>query len=320
MSAVLACAAAVPGWFVRRANRFAGFLTGDVHEGRIALYAFILFPLTVVTTLFAGLRHAFTFQLATSHLDYWDLASGAAWFSGGLLCILGSHEWGHFHWAGRWRVARSLPCFIPIPSLTGTLGAAMRIGPRPPSRRALFDIAAAGPIAGFVVSVPAVVLGLSWSRIVSEDAISRAHAWVWGESVLTASVRVFVLGPVPEGSGVALHPLAIAGMLGLLLTSINLFPVGALDGGHIGRALAGTDRGAWWLSTFGTGVVVGMAVSNPTWFIWAAIVVLLWAFTPAVHIVPSTDEEDPGFGRRCLTLVLGVILTVSFCSDPFGFR
>ena len=303
---------------VRLANRLAGCVTGEIHTGRNALYALVLFPLTILTTFIAGSGHAFTFLIATSQWNQWDLASGAAWFSGGLLGILATHEWGHYYCAGRWRVQRGLPCFIPVPSMTGTMGAAMRLRQRPPSRRALFDIAAAGPLAGFVVCIPALVIGLGWSRIVPLDALWRAHAWMWGESVLTAGIRSVLLGPVPEGYAVAFHPLAAAGVIGLLLTSINLFPIGALDGGHIGRALAGNDQSAWWLSTLATAVVVVMALSNPTWILWAFVVVALWALAPAVRIVPSVDDEDPGLQRRWVTLALGVILALSFCPDPLS--
>ncbi len=197
---------------------------------------------------------------------------GAGIFSAPLLFILGSHEMGHYFLARIHQVDSSLPYFIPLPYLgVGTLGAVIRIRGRIPHRNALVDIGAAGPIAGLLVAIPLLVLGILHSTVVDapipsssflgESSLVRLlqHLWQWvvergsgaaahsgpggslifGDNLLTLLLQRLVKGPLPEGKDLAVHPMFIAGWFGLLVTMLNLIPIGQLDGGHLSYAVFG---------------------------------------------------------------------------------
>src|SRR5207245_2519338 len=155
------------------------------------------------------------------------------------------HESGHYLMRLRYRISASLPYFLPAPPLPiGTFGAFIRIRSRFPDRRALFDIGAAGPWAGFVVALAATVVGLSRSTVQAQPA--EWHGYEFGDSLLTAFLTRVVLHT--DSATVVLHPVAFAGWFGLFVTSINLLPVGQLDGGHVLYAAIG--RGTRWIPAF----------------------------------------------------------------------
>lgn len=166
------------------------------------------------------------------------------WLAGGwrfaltLMTILTCHEGGHYLLAMRHRVPASLPYFIPFPlSPFGTMGAVIAMPARIPHRRALLDIGAAGPIAGFVVALPALMLGMHWSHLVGPATLPGGLAY--GDSLLVKLVAAW-LGPAnPRGEVLYLHPVGFAGYVGSLVTAFNLIPVGQLDGGHVLQALVG---------------------------------------------------------------------------------
>ncbi len=166
---------------------------------------------------------------------------GGPWFAGTLMGILVCHEAGHYV-VGRMRgVDASLPYFIPLPPQIsfGTLGAVIRMKSPITDRNALFDVGAAGPIAGLIVAVPALVIGLHLSEV--GPAVAGGN--LEGNSILYAVLKYIVFGRWLPGDGldVNLHPMAFAAWVGLLVTAINLMPIGQLDGGHIARAALG-DR------------------------------------------------------------------------------
>ena len=165
-------------------------------------------------------------------------ASAALWYSGTILAILGCHELGHYFACRYYDVDASLPFFLPVPfALTGTLGAFIRIREPIPSKRMLFDIGIAGPIAGFLVAVPALFIGLWLSRVV---VFPKRRRWLRARRAAALQARdVADLGISADGYTINLHPMAFAAWFGLLATALNLFPIGQLDGGHISYAVLG---------------------------------------------------------------------------------
>lgn len=197
----------------------------------IALPAF-LFVLTVLSTFWTGARFAGVMPRSLGELALgWSYAVP-------LMAILLCHELGHYFAARLHGVPASLPYFLPLPELSpfGTLGAVITMPERIRSRNALLDIGAAGPIAGLVVALPVLIIGLGLSSV-------QAHATgayiQEGQSILYVLLKRMVLGAMPEGHDVFLHPTAFAGWVGLFITMINLIPWGQLDGGHIAYALFG---------------------------------------------------------------------------------
>jgi len=158
-------------------------------------------------------------------------------FSLSLMFILLSHEFSHYFASKRHGVKATLPYFIPFPNIIGTLGAFIKMKSPIITRSALIDIGASGPIVGFIVSVVTVVIGLQMSEVAQ---VPRTPGlFYFGDSILFYCLYSLVIGVVPVGQDIILHPIAFAGWIGLFVTSINLMPVGQLDGGHITYALGG---------------------------------------------------------------------------------
>jgi len=234
-------------------------------------------------------------------------------FAAALVTILLVHELGHYLTCLRYRVSATLPYFLPAPlvSPVGTFGAFIRIRSRFPDRRALFDIGAAGPWAGFVVALAATVIGLAHSTVLAVPP--EWHGYEWGDSLLTALLVRVVLHA--DSATVVLHPIAFAGWFGLFVTSLNLLPVGQLDGGHVLYATLGrpTPRIAALLIAF----LVWLGVRGfPGWLLWAAIITVLLSLG---H--PPTDDDrrplDPA--RRLAALATLVIFVLTFVPEPVKF-
>ena len=231
-------------------------------------------------------------------------------FAATLVFILLVHESGHYVACLRHRVSASLPYFIPAPlvSPVGTFGAFIRIRSRFPDRRALFDIGAAGPWAGFVVALVATVVGLAHSTVLAEPP--RWHGVECGDSLLTAFLTRAVLHV--DSATVVLHPVAFAGWFGLFVTSINLIPVGQLDGGHVLYAAVG--RGAPWVPALLIAFLAWLGVRGwPGWLLWTVIISVLWSLG---H--PPTDDDRCalGRGRRLAALATFVIFVLTFVPEP----
>ncbi len=233
-------------------------------------------------------------------------------FSLTLLAILFSHEMGHWLLARHHRVPTSLPYFIPAPPfLVGTFGAFIRMRGTPRSRQALFDIGAAGPWAGFVVALPAIMLGLAWSEVRPLEA-SAALGLSFGNSILFAGLTQLILGVHPDDVTILLHPVALAGWFGLFVTFLNLLPVGQLDGGHVAYALFG--RSHRWIARLFMGVLLVLGIQGwDGWFLW----VFLLAFVIRVDHPDTADRETPLDRRRKLAAWLTVLLFVlTFMPEP----
>ncbi len=234
-------------------------------------------------------------------------------FAATLVTILLVHELGHYLTCLRHRVSASLPYFLPAPLLSpvGTFGAFIRIRSRFPDRRALFDIGASGPWAGFVVALAATVIGLAHSTVLATP--QDWHGYEWGDSLLTAFLIRVVLHV--DSATVLLHPVAFAGWFGLFVTSLNLLPVGQLDGGHVLYATLGrpTPRIAALLIAF----LVWLGVRGyPGWLLWAVIITV---FLSLGH--PPTDDDrrplDPA--RRLAALATLVLFVLTFVPEPVKF-
>jgi membrane-associated protease RseP (regulator of RpoE activity) len=160
-------------------------------------------------------------------------------FSFTLIAILLCHEFSHYIASKKHKVKATLPYFIPAPTAIGTLGAVIIMKSPIITRKALIDIGASGPIVGFVVSVIALIIGLHMSVIVQVPQTAGTGLTVFGDSILTYLLSIIVFGVIPSEFIINIHPIAIAGWIGLFVTFLNLLPIGQLDGGHIAYALGG---------------------------------------------------------------------------------
>ena len=199
----------------------------------------LLFLLTLLSVFYMGaLQHFLELSSPAPFRDAFRQPWTGWTFAVPLLSILVAHEFGHWIAAKIHGVPASLPYFLPLPLLSpfGTMGAVIAMPHRIKSRNALLDIGAAGPLAGMVVAIPVLAYGLSLSVV--RPAASEQYVQE-GQSILYLLLKHWVLGPIPPGHDVFLHPTALAGWAGFLVTMINLLPWGQLDGGHIAYALFG---------------------------------------------------------------------------------
>jgi len=275
----------------------------------------LLFIATVFTTLWAGayqtdtspLRGAWRFLMEEPAA----LLRGLP-FAGTLMGILVTHELGHYVLSRIHRVPASFPLFIPgPPHFIGTFGAIIRMRGPILGRKALFDIGVAGPIAGFVVAVVALVIGLSLSKVVSID---RAYGLHLGEPLLLQFVSWLVLGPIPQGSDVVLHPVGFAAWFGLFVTSLNLIPLGQLDGGHVAYALWGDRQRQIAMAVVPTLIVLGL-VGWHGWFVWAGLAGIVGFTHPPV----SDPEAVLGRARVWVGWAAFLIFVLTFAPIPFSF-
>jgi membrane-associated protease RseP (regulator of RpoE activity) len=276
----------------------------------------VLFLLTLVTTTLVGVSHYASFFLDFSPgrvpFSSWALYASGLWYSLSILAILGSHELGHYYACKYYDVDASMPYFLPAPlPLTGTLGAFIRIRQPIPGKRALFDIGIAGPIAGFLVAVPVLFIGMSLSHVTRLPPDTGGFVEL-GEPLLFKAVSWLVWGTPAEGYSVNMHPMAFAAWFGLLATALNLFPIGQLDGGHISYAVLGRKST---LVTFTTvGCLVGLTFLSTSWFVWTVLtVVMLLTFGPR-H--PRTVDEEVPLDRTRLWLAAFAVVMFVLCFTP----
>jgi membrane-associated protease RseP (regulator of RpoE activity) len=279
----------------------------------------LLLALTILTTTLVGGLHHFGFaqgfnQVAVVLPDFRDATfyMNGLWYSVTILAILGCHEMGHYLACRYYDVDASLPFFLPAPlPLTGTLGAFIRIRARIPSRVALFDIGLSGPIAGFVIAVPALFMGLALSRI--EQLPEKFEGVELGEPLLFRAAAWLLWGDVADGMSINMHPMAFAAWFGLLATALNLFPIGQLDGGHVAYAVLG--RRSSIVSLVMILVAVGLATFvSSSWTVWTILlVVMLFAIGP--HHPPTLDDRASLGTMRLVLAVIGLIMLI-VCFTP----
>ncbi len=243
----------------------------------------------------------------------------STWLVGGpgyciaIIAILTAHEMGHFLMCRKYGVPATLPYFIPFPfpgyNPFGTMGALISMRGYIPSRKALFDIGAGGPLAGLVVTIPVLFIGLALSS--TAPHVESAGGMTLGESLLFKLISLLVLGHQPDEVDIMLHPVAYAGWAGLFITALNLIPVGQLDGGHVTYALFGPRAKYFtWLFIGALGI---LTIHNYSW----ALLFLLLAIFGRRHPSPLDDYTPLDRRRRIIGGLVMILFVLSFTPVPF---
>ena len=290
-------------------------------QDRVWLHV-LLFALTIATTTavgagqYAGFLDDFRGSAALP-MPFAALLVRGFWYSGTILAILGCHELGHYFACRYYDVDASLPFFIPVPFLlTGTMGAFIRIREQIPSKKMLFDIGIAGPIAGFVVAVPALFIGLAMSHVVRLPA-NPSDMLELGEPLLFKFASWLLWGTQPDGYSLNMHPMAFGAWFGMLATALNLFPIGQLDGGHVSYSVLG-PRWSTYVTFAMLGVAVGLAFFAASWIVWTVMMVaMLFIFGPR-H--PRVFDEDVPLDRTRLLLAAFAVVMFTLCFTPAPIR
>jgi len=288
----------------------------------------LLFVITVFSTFFVGLSMSVGYEHADAIVENPELLidfnafndpqvlSLSIIYAAVLLGILLGHELGHFLTCRYYKIDATLPYFIPAPTLIGTLGAFIKIKSPITRKQQLFDIGVAGPLTGFILSIPAVIYGLSLSKVVpsippKEAITSGLVIHSFGDPLILKIIGGMIFKSIPPDYEIFLHPVAFAGWVGILVTAFNLFPVGQLDGGHVAYALFGRKSqnvARLFLLVF---VVMGIFFWIG-WFIWAFIIMILGLRHPRIQ-----DEAAPLSPRRkFIGFVIVLIFILSFIPDP----
>lgn len=266
----------------------------------------ILFLATVVTTTLFGGMYAAALSQEMPLSPEAILRSGIP-FSVTLLAILGVHELGHYIQARRHGVPVTLPYFIPVPlpGTLGTFGAFIQMRGAVENRRALFDVGIGGPIAGLLVAVPLFVVGLVIATL-SDDPAPNNRSYL-----ITLLIALF--RPEAMDYGIILNPILLAARFGLVITALNLLPVGQLDGGHIAYAALGRKWAHWvGLATVAIMAVLGLTVW-PTWLIWMAFAL----FSGLRHAQPLNDITPLDLRRNVVFIATFILFLSIFSLRPF---
>jgi membrane-associated protease RseP (regulator of RpoE activity) len=287
-------------------------------HGQLAV-AIGLFGLTLLSTLAAGAQFAAAY--AAGHAPVFDdffsaylrpfthprLFVPGIPFAAALLGILLVHELGHFFACRYYHIEASYPYFVPAPTLIGTLGAFIRIRSPIANRRALFDMALAGPLAGFLVATPILAIAIGHSRII---AGGDAAPLIFGQPLIERLLEAWLQPGIPHVN-LLLHPMGRAAWVGLFATALNLLPAGQLDGGHILYTLAsGRHR------LISLCVALALVPMSYLWMGWALWAVLLLAI--GFRHPPLIDRWEPlDRRRRILAGVALVIFVLCFMPSPF---
>ena len=272
---------------------------------------------TILTTFMAGYYQAL---LYVSFLDKFGLPGLrnpyliALSFSVSVMAILGTHEMGHKIAAVYHGVKATVPYFIPFPNLIGTMGALIRVKSPIPTRNAAIDLGTSGPIAGFLVAIPVSIIGMKLSVAVPQSAVPPTE----GGITLGGNLFFYLLGkylfPIPDGYVLYLHPVAIAGWVGILVTFLNLIPAAQLDGGHIARAFLSEKTHRYFTILLGF-LLMAMGFLWIGWMIWAALIL----FMGSMGNPGALDEVTPISKKRiALAAVAVVIFFLSVTPVPFS--
>jgi len=279
----------------------------------------LLFLATVCTTVVAGAMLEGVNPLV--HPE--ELTRGFP-FSFALIFILLSHEFGHYISSRIHRIDATLPYFIPAPTFIGTFGAFIKMRSPVLDRKALLDVGAAGPITGFIVALPFLIIGLMLSEVKTIATVPEGGLFI-GSSLLLSFLTRIIFGNLPDTQQIFLHPVAFAGWIGLLVTSLNLLPVGQLDGGHIAYAVFGEKQEKISRFTFvalialGTYKWIGQLFNLQIpgwegWIIWA----LLLQFMGLKHPRPINHWIELDHKRKVIGWIALAIFVITFTPVPFG--
>jgi membrane-associated protease RseP (regulator of RpoE activity) len=284
--------------------------------GRSRKIAFWMFLVTLLSTFWVGMvagggaiYPSVFFQVTEAVRD--KLVLSGLTYSGSLLLILGFHEMGHYLQALRYGIPASFPYFIPMPfSPFGTMGAVIIQGDHAGNRKTLFDIAVSGPLAGLVVAIPLLYLGLSHTG--SAPLPPNPVGIIYGDPPILRWMFEALHGPVPPGHEIILTPLVFAAWVGIFITSLNLIPVGQLDGGHILYALL--RRKAYPVALGCLGLAIGYMIfkKNITYGLLVGLLLLMGPFHP-----PTGDDDAPlDWPRIVLGWLTLSFIIIGFTPDP----
>ena len=275
-------------------------------QKKLFLHLF-LFILTFFSTVFAGALQAGVNIFEEPAKIYKGLP-----FSLTLMSILLAHELSHYIASKKHNVKATLPYFIPAPTLIGTFGAFIKMKSPVTTRKALLDIGVSGPIAGFIMSVAVSIIGLSFSKVVTIQETKEAISL--GDSLLFSTLSRLMLDYQPGSQDILLHPVAFAGWIGFFVTSLNLLPVGQLDGGHIAYALFGEKHSYFSKVLIPIMFLLGLLLWEG-WAIWAVLLLILGLKHPPVFY-----SEVPLDSKRKFIGWLGfLIFFITFTPVPFRF-
>src|SRR5262249_16461519 len=293
------------------------FLPPEQTPGRVArrrfripespLFHLVLFALTFVTTTLAG---GLTFTDSHGPFGSGSFSDGFV-FSIPLLLILGTHEMGHYLMCRRYGIEATLPYFIPSPflSLIGTFGALIRIKEPIRDKKALLDIGAAGPLAGFLMALPFLFYGVSRATPIAPLNVPN--------TILFSYPGIVKLAQTLTGSGrytsatVHENPTFMVAWFGFLVTALSLMPIGQLDGGHVLRAVAGRRQPV--ISAAVVVLAIATAFRSPTWAVFAVIVAVLLGIR---HPPVENDDQPLGIGRVMIALACLVVFALCFSLVP----
>jgi membrane-associated protease RseP (regulator of RpoE activity) len=274
----------------------------------------LLLLATLVTTTWAGIGIA---NLSNADLQpSWSMLPTGLPYALSLMAILGVHEFAHYLTASLYKIQATLPYFIPIPYTAffpyGTFGAFIQIRSPVPNRKALFDVGIAGPLAGFLVALPLLIWGLAHSTtvpMVEKSSLFNFHSFDPTSSLLITLLSKIALGSeLSATEALKLHPVAIAGCLGVIVTALNLMPVGQLDGGHIVHAMFGQRVGAV-IGQIARLLVLALSLVQQEFLLWALLLFFIPAVDePALNDVSELDNSRDFWGLVALSLLVIIVL------------
>ena len=278
-----------------------------------------LFIATLLSTTAVGARLAYNFQQnrPTYIEDLWEAITAVSDpvsmlaglpFSATLLTILLAHEMGHYLTCRYYGIDASLPYFLPAPTLIGTFGAFIRIRSAIPNKRQLFDVGIAGPLAGFAFVIPALAIGLAYSKIIPGLAIQGD--FVFGTPGIMRILESWIM-PGVSPADILVHPIARAAWAGVLATALNLMPIGQLDGGHILYSFVGEYHKLLTRLFVFALLPLGYFSDSWSWIFWAALIFFFGMKHPRLY-----DRTPVGRGRVQLAILALIILVVSFSPTP----
>lgn len=253
----------------------------------------VLFLATIASTFFAG---------------YYFIGHGVIdgiTFCVAIMAIIGIHETAHYFAARKYGIKATLPYFIPAPTFIGTFGAVINVKSPIPNKNALFDLGASGPLAGIIITIPVLIIGIYFSTVEP----LKAGSVLFNPPLLMSIIAYFAAPPVPAGYMLNIHPVAFAGWVGIVVTMLNLMPVAFLDGGHISRSIFKQNIHKF-LSFIGVVVTIMLG--------WIPMAILM-AF------IMLTSREHPGAldnvtklsrNRKMLSIVLLVVLILCLAPAP----
>jgi membrane-associated protease RseP (regulator of RpoE activity) len=282
-----------------------------------------LLALTLLTTTLAGLdlTHP-SMQIDELFKNPQMLLSGLP-YALSLMLILGIHELGHYFTAQFYKIQTTLPYFIPLPFAFGTFGAYIQMRTPPPNRKALFDVGLAGPLAGFIITLPVLIWGLMHSDLTAlPEKLGSMSPTAFNPrfSIFFAGLSRLIFGSALTNQlAINLHPVAIAGWLGLIVTALNLMPFGQLDGGHIVHAMYGQRVGVA-IGQVCRILVLLLSFAQPFLLFWGILLLFMPAVDePALNDVSELNSYRDAIGLLALGLLLLIVLPVPSGLESFFF-